>query len=199
MPGLAPRMNDLFRGQHDFQISFSNRDTSRNAWNRHWGSFFCWYGDLIKQYEVPLSRMLNDILYPDQIQWQSSTDQTIPIRDLLPNSTFYRIMRGFRRTFATGVAVWQGTLTPPDTRSRPIWDLIAYVLATCWGQSFSRTCIFSGHPSVLFRFCSVIFDKVFSICNQYMQHIKKTDRTHSNSMTLTFSCACFGYLKYIRH
>ena len=30
--------------------------------------FYGQYGDLIKQYEVLLSRMLNDILYPDQIQ-----------------------------------------------------------------------------------------------------------------------------------
>ena len=39
MPGLAPRITVLFWGRRDFQISFSNRDTSRNAWNRHWGSF----------------------------------------------------------------------------------------------------------------------------------------------------------------
>ena len=39
MPGLAPRMDVLSWGRRDFQISFSNRDTSRNAWNRHWGSF----------------------------------------------------------------------------------------------------------------------------------------------------------------
>ena len=39
MPGLAPRMDVLSWGRPDFQISFSNRDTSRNAWNRHWGSF----------------------------------------------------------------------------------------------------------------------------------------------------------------
>ena len=39
MPGLAPRMDVLSWGRRDFQISFSNRDTPRNAWNRHWGSF----------------------------------------------------------------------------------------------------------------------------------------------------------------
>ena len=39
MPGLAPRMDVISWGRRDFQISFSNRDTSRNAWNRHWGSF----------------------------------------------------------------------------------------------------------------------------------------------------------------
>ena len=36
MPGIAPRMNVLFWGGHNFQISFSNRDTSRKDWNRHW-------------------------------------------------------------------------------------------------------------------------------------------------------------------
>ena len=39
--------------------------------------FYGRYGDLLKQYEVPFSRMLNAILYPDQIQWQPSTDQTV--------------------------------------------------------------------------------------------------------------------------
>ena len=38
MPWLAPRMDVLFWERHDFQISFSNRDTSKNAWNRHWRS-----------------------------------------------------------------------------------------------------------------------------------------------------------------
>ena len=33
-------------GQRDFQISFSNRDTSRTAWNRHWGSFMVETGTL---------------------------------------------------------------------------------------------------------------------------------------------------------
>ena len=37
-------------------------------------------------------------------------------------------MRGFRRTFATGVACWQGTLIPPGTFSRPIWDLHMFYL-----------------------------------------------------------------------
>ena len=34
-PGLASRMNVLFWGQGDFPVSYSNRDTSWNAWNRH--------------------------------------------------------------------------------------------------------------------------------------------------------------------
>ena len=39
--------------------------------------FYGPYGDLIKQYEVFLLQMLNDILWPDQIQWQPPTDQTL--------------------------------------------------------------------------------------------------------------------------
>ena len=39
--------------------------------------FYGRYGDLIRQYEVPLTQMLNDILWPDHIQWQPLTDQTL--------------------------------------------------------------------------------------------------------------------------
>ena len=38
-PGLAPRMNVLFWGPVNFPVSYSNRDTSWNAWNCHSGSF----------------------------------------------------------------------------------------------------------------------------------------------------------------
>ena len=39
--------------------------------------FYGRYGDLIKQYEVSVSQMLNDILWPDHIQWQPPTGQTL--------------------------------------------------------------------------------------------------------------------------
>ena len=55
--------------------------------------------------------------------------------DFVPNSTFSRILSGFHRTFATGVACRQGTLTPPDTWSRPFGICI---YSTCWDQSFSE-------------------------------------------------------------
>ena len=62
--------------------------------------------------------------------------------DFVPYTTVYRIVRGFHRTFATGVACRQGTLTPPDTWSRPFWTCI---YSTCWDQSFFRNCrYFSG-------------------------------------------------------
>ena len=53
MPGLAPRMDVLSRGRRDIQISFSNRDTSRNAWNRHWGSFMVDTGILSNNIKFP--------------------------------------------------------------------------------------------------------------------------------------------------
>ena len=55
--------------------------------------------------------------------------------DFVPNSTYYRILSGFHRTFATGVACRQGTLTPPDTWSRPFGTCICSI---CWDQSFSE-------------------------------------------------------------
>ena len=53
MPGLAPLMDVLSWGRRDFQISFSNRDTSRNAWNRHWGSFMVDTGILSNNMKFP--------------------------------------------------------------------------------------------------------------------------------------------------
>ena len=53
MPGLAPRMDVLSWGRRDFQISFSNRDTSRTAWNRHWGSFMVDTGILSNNMKFP--------------------------------------------------------------------------------------------------------------------------------------------------
>ena len=86
--------------------------------------------------------MLNDILWPDQIQWQPSTEQTLyKSVPFLPNSTFYRLMWDSHRTFTTGVACWQGTLTPPDTCPVPFGTCICSI---CWDQSFPELVIFSG-------------------------------------------------------
>ena len=85
--------------------------------------FYGRYGDLTKQYEVPLSRMLHDILDDDHIQWHPplighyTNFWPLLIWALLPNLTFYLIIQGFHRTYATGAACQQRTLTPPDTWS----------------------------------------------------------------------------------
>ena len=123
MPGLAPRMDVLSWGRRDFQISFSNRDTSRNAWNRHLGSFMVDTGSYQIIWSFPLTNVI----------WHYGTwpyTMTTPYwSDFVPNSTFYRILSCFHRTFAMDVACRQGTLTPPDTWSCLIWDLQMFF---CW-------------------------------------------------------------------
>ena len=52
-PGLAPRMNVLFWGPGDFPVSYSKRDTSWNAWNRHSGSFMVDTGILFSNMKFP--------------------------------------------------------------------------------------------------------------------------------------------------
>ena len=52
-PGLVPRMNVLFWGPGDFPVSYSNRDTSWNAWNRHSGSFMVDSGILFSNMKFP--------------------------------------------------------------------------------------------------------------------------------------------------
>ena len=93
--------------------------------------FYGRYGDLTKQYEVPLSRMLRDILDDDHIQWHppliGHNFWPLLIWTLLPNLTFYLIVQGFHRTYATGAACQQRTLTPPDTWSCSFFGL-AFVL-----------------------------------------------------------------------
>ena len=42
--------------------------------------------------------------------------------------TFYLIARGFHRTFATGAACQQRTLTPPDTWSCPTSGLTSVLM-----------------------------------------------------------------------
>ena len=67
--GLHPLINVLFWERCDFPTSFSGRDMSRNVWKSSLRKFYGRYGDLTKQYEVPLSRMLHDILDDDHIHW----------------------------------------------------------------------------------------------------------------------------------
>ena len=75
--------------------------------------------------------------------------------NFVPNSTFYRILRGFRRTFATGVACRQGTFWTPS----PVYLGLAYVLLveTNPFPNFSLffRIMFLEYPSALSRFCFV--------------------------------------------
>ena len=97
--------------------------------------FYGRYGDLTKQYEVPLSRMLHDILDDDHIQWHpqlighNTNFWPLLIWTLLPNLTVYLIVQGVHRTYATGAACQQRTLTPPDTWSCPTLGLACVLMS----------------------------------------------------------------------
>ena len=97
--------------------------------------FYGRYGDFTKKYEVPLSRMLHDILEDVHIQWHPplmrhyTNFDPLLIWTLLPNLTFYRIVWGFHRTFATGAACQQMTLTLPGTWSCPTLGLACVLMS----------------------------------------------------------------------
>ena len=97
--------------------------------------FYGRYGDLTKQYEVPLTLMLQDILDDNHIQWHPPliwhyiNFGPLLIMTLLPNSTFYVIVQGFHRTYATSAACEQRTLTPPDTWSCPTFGLACVLMS----------------------------------------------------------------------
>ena len=77
--------------------------------------------------------MLHDILEDDHIQWHPpwighyTNFWPFLILTLLPNLTFYLIVQGFHRTYATGAECQQRTLSPLDIWSCPTLGL-AYVL-----------------------------------------------------------------------
>ena len=112
--------------------------------------FYGRYVDLIRQYEVSLSQVLNDILWPDHIQWQPPTDLTL-----------YRT-RHFTEFWVVSIEhlrrVWHADrgrllLRTPD----PVPLGLAYVLLVETNpfqnlSLFYRTMLFE-YPSVLSRFC----------------------------------------------
>ena len=78
MPGLAPRIHGCFilratRLSSKLLEQGYVKERLKSSLRKFYGR----YGDLFKQYEVCLSQMLNDILWPDHIQWQPPTDQTL--------------------------------------------------------------------------------------------------------------------------
>ena len=113
-----------------------------------WRKFYDRYKDLIKQLT---NAKWHSVAWPNTMECQPSTDRTLcQSVTFLPNSTFYRIMRGFHKTSATGVAYFSGHLVPSHLR-------LAYVLPVKT-NSFPelviifRTMLFE-YPSALPRFC----------------------------------------------
>ena len=114
------------------------------------------YWDLIQQYELSFSRMLNNILTLDQLQWLPSRSSFPPISCFNTELDLHQITSRFYGAIATGMACQQGTLTHPDTWFLPpVWDLLMLQLL---GPDFPNfPCLYSTfhleYPSVLSRFC----------------------------------------------
>ena len=70
-------------------------------------------------------------IYSDTLHWWDILPVFDPllIWTVLPNLTFYLIVWGFNRTFATGAACQQRTLTPPDTWSCPSLGLVCVLIS----------------------------------------------------------------------
>ena len=119
----------LFRERRDFHVSFSGRYMSGNVWNRPQGSSMVDMGVSLNNMKSPSPKCY--MIFCDMIMYSDTPIgktfhlivTLLPNKTLLPFCRHYLIPGGFHRTFATGVARQQRTLTPPDTWSCPIWDL----------------------------------------------------------------------------
>ena len=126
--------------------------------------FYGRYGDHIKQYQLSLSQMLNDILWPDHIQWQPPTDQT-----LYRNPPFTEL---WVVSIALLRRVWhadRGRLLLRTPSPVPLG--LAYVLLVETNpfpnlSLFYRTMLFE-YPSVLSRFCFVSNTKTYHVISNY--------------------------------
>ena len=76
-------------------------------------------------------------------------------------------MQGFHRTYATGAAYHQRTLTPPDTWSCPIWDLQMFFCWDHWHSIIHYTSLWHLSLTWLFTDFDVITVHRFpwGICN----------------------------------
>ena len=131
-------------------------------------TFYGRYGDLIKQYEVSFSQMLNDILWPDHIPWQPPTNQTLfrtrPLTEIWVVSIehlrrVWHADRG-RLLFRTPGPVPFGLAYVLLVETNPFPNL----------SLFYRTMLFE-YPSVLYRFYFVIL--IFFACIIYRESVNK--------------------------
>ena len=135
------------------------------------------YGDLIKQYEVSLSQMLNDILWTDHIQWQPPTDQTL--YRTRPFTEFWVVsLEHLRRVWHAD----RGRLLLRTPGPVPLG--LAYVLLVETNpfpnlSLFFRTMLFE-YPSVLSRFYFRLY--LFLIC--FFATARKG--SHLNSLFVSF-------------
>ena len=98
-------------------VSYSNRDTSWNTWNRHSGSLTVDTGILFSNIKSPSHECL--MTFWPLTNSDFPTNQTSHQFYYLDTELgLHRIMSGFHGAFATGVTCQQGTLTLLDTWCR---------------------------------------------------------------------------------
>ena len=114
-------------------------------------------------------------IYSDILHWSGITPilTLLLILTLLPNLTFYLIARGFHRTFATGAACQQRTLTPPDTWSCPTLGLASVLMLRpispelvlfldFWVSNFPRYFCFCFDAGMHYYASKIIFSSTFN-------------------------------------
>ena len=114
LPGLAPRIDVLFWGRRDFQISFSNRDMSRNAWNRLEKVLWSKRGSYQTIWSFPLT---NVILWTDYIQLQPLLIRLCTELDRLP------IFKRFPYNISDGCGMQTGDAYSSGHLVPSLWDL----------------------------------------------------------------------------
>ena len=85
-PGLAPLMNVLFEGRHDFRLSSSDRELSGNVWNRPLGSFMVDMGISSNIIKSPSPKCYMTFwkmtIYSDTLNWSDITPICVLITEM---------------------------------------------------------------------------------------------------------------------
>ena len=182
-PGLAPRMNVLFWGPGDFPVSYSNRDTLWNAWNRHSGSIIVGHGIVYSNKKYP-SHECSMPFWPLTSYNVFPTDQTLcQFHDLDIELDLHWITSGFHVAFATDVAWQHGKLTLPETWFLPhFWDLPVPIIESNFPElavsflDFSYWIPLDTFSILLRSVCARLYcDKIISViikCIQIMENFK---------------------------
>ena len=124
-PGLLLVSIFLFWWSGDFSVSYSNRDSSLNAWNRYSRRLRVDADILFNNMKSPPHECLL-AFWPLTSYSDFPTDQTFhQFQDLDTKLELHRMTSGSHWSFATGVACQQRTLTLLDTWFRlPFWGLV---------------------------------------------------------------------------
>ena len=131
-------MNVSFWGIGDFPVIYLNRGTSRNAWNRHSGSFMVGTGILFNNMKSASNEIKSLTFWPSNSYGDFPTDKTFhQIMIWISSMTFTKLRGVFMEHLQR---VWH------DSRERlPFWTARSVPFGTCLCSScldqFYRTCL----------------------------------------------------------